>query len=403
MTNFDTVREALAAIADTHVHTYKQALTTLAELERQHYTPADMADASAKGFRDGVASVAAGQEPVAKLHNDGRWTPMRNDAGRALDKRLELESSPSVEVFAAPVAQQPQARPDFADEWTGYLKDGETPFERFLRERKDLGALTKLYQRALEENEQLKAQPAQQAQPIKSICTDCRHTDSWGLPDSPHCNRCEGGKMWEPLNTSSVNPNVAQQEPPDDATIAGLESSIGILSTLVDEQRQLLGECEAVFGRDDLGLPFEDGDSALIDRVRAHLAATNSPAQQAQAEAVPQDVLRDAERYRAINTPEISDFLASVHNEALHQRERWGSDHDEGKTDADWFWLLGYLGGKAMHAATDEKRLHHIITTAAACLNWHAARVGAWASMRPGIDPAAHGIAAAPQPKEQSK
>lgn len=129
--------------------------------------------------------------------------------------------------------------------------------------------------------------PAQQAQPIKSICTDCRHTDSWGLPDSPHCNRCEGGKMWEPLNTSSVNPNVAQQEPPDDATIAGLESSIGILSTLVDEQRQLLGECEAVFGRDDLGLPFEDGDSALIDRVRAHLAATNSPAQQAQAEAVP--------------------------------------------------------------------------------------------------------------------
>lgn len=57
-------------------------------------------------------------------------------------------------------AQQAQ-RPDFTDEWTGYLKDGETPFERFLRERKDLNALTKLYQRALEENERLKAQQPQ--------------------------------------------------------------------------------------------------------------------------------------------------------------------------------------------------------------------------------------------------
>ena len=59
------------------------------------------------------------------------------------------------------IAQQPQARPDFTDEWTGYLKDGETPFERFMRERKDLGALTKLYQRALEGNERLKAQQPQ--------------------------------------------------------------------------------------------------------------------------------------------------------------------------------------------------------------------------------------------------
>lgn len=74
MTNFDTVREALAAIADTHVHTYKQALTALAEIERQHYTPEDMADAQAKAFRAGVASVTAGQgqEPVAWMYD---WLP----------------------------------------------------------------------------------------------------------------------------------------------------------------------------------------------------------------------------------------------------------------------------------------------------------------------------------------
>ena len=72
-----------------------------------------------------------------------------------------LDGAYVAQNYAAPVAQQPQARPDFQDEWTGYLKDGETPFERFMRERRDLTSLTKLYQRVLEENEQLKAQQAQ--------------------------------------------------------------------------------------------------------------------------------------------------------------------------------------------------------------------------------------------------
>lgn len=94
----------------------------------------------------------------------------------------------------------------------------------------------------------------------------------------------------------------------------------------------------------------------------------------------------DAENYRRINTPEIADFLSAVHNEALHQRERWGTQGDAGKADADWFWLIGYLAGKAIRPdTTPEKRLHHIITTAAACLNWHGARVGAYVDMRPGI------------------
>jgi hypothetical protein len=93
-----------------------------------------------------------------------------------------------------------------------------------------------------------------------------------------------------------------------------------------------------------------------------------------------------AETYDRINTPEITDFLEAVKNEALHQRERWGAENDEGKTDADWFWLIGYLAGKAIRPdGTSEKMLHHIITTAAACLNWHAAKIGAYASMRPGI------------------
>lgn len=89
---------------------------------------------------------------------------------------------------------------------------------------------------------------------------------------------------------------------------------------------------------------------------------------------------------KALNTPEILDFMAGVPLEAAHQRDRWGSDHDAGKTAADWFWLVGYLAGKALHSETSgnhEKALHHVITTAAALANWHSAILGT-TNMRPG-------------------
>lgn len=76
-----------------------------------------------------------------------------------------------------------------------------------------------------------------------------------------------------------------------------------------------------------------------------------------------------------INAPEILDFIKAVQLEAAHQRARWGSDHDAGKTDADWFWLIGYLAGKALHnpdkagAKLHELKLHRIIAIAAAACN----------------------------------
>lgn len=90
-----------------------------------------------------------------------------------------------------------------------------------------------------------------------------------------------------------------------------------------------------------------------------------------------------------LNRPSIADFVAGVMVEAAHQKERWGSDHDAGKTAADWFWLIGYLAQKAMMAqigGNTEKALHHTISTAAALANWHAAISGNDNSMRPGID-----------------
>lgn len=115
-----------------------------------------------------------------------------------------------------------------------------------------------------------------------------------------------------------------------------------------------------------------------------------------------------------VNTPELLDFQKAVLLEAVHQQDRWGCAHDGGKTPADWFWLLGYLGGRALehHKEAErldgeisnasapgyeilrkqityhrEKAVHHCITTAAACANWHMAVVGK-ISMRPGVDPA---------------
>jgi hypothetical protein len=88
-----------------------------------------------------------------------------------------------------------------------------------------------------------------------------------------------------------------------------------------------------------------------------------------------------------VNNPELHDFMSAVVREACHQRERWGVAHDAGKTPTDWFWLLGYLSGKALSAAVSgdsEKALHHIVSSAAALANWHGSILGTNASMRPG-------------------
>jgi len=111
-----------------------------------------------------------------------------------------------------------------------------------------------------------------------------------------------------------------------------------------------------------------------------------------------------------VNTPELLDFMKAVPLEAAHQVERFSSEHDGGKEPEDWFWLIGYLNGRALfhHREAErlaaisndiardfredqiafhrEKAVHHCITTAAACANWHLAVVGK-VSMRPGVAP----------------
>lgn len=75
-----------------------------------------------------------------------------------------------------------------------------------------------------------------------------------------------------------------------------------------------------------------------------------------------------------LDTPIVEPFTEAVVAEAKHQRARWGDEHDVGKDAFDWFWALGYLGGKAARADNDgdtAKALHHTVTAAALLANWH--------------------------------
>lgn len=88
-----------------------------------------------------------------------------------------------------------------------------------------------------------------------------------------------------------------------------------------------------------------------------------------------------------LNVPELEDFAKGVVLEAVHQRDRWGSTHDAGKTAADWFWLIGYLAQKVLYSADNnlDRAKHHCVSCAAALANWHAQLAGDNHEMRPGL------------------
>lgn len=76
-----------------------------------------------------------------------------------------------------------------------------------------------------------------------------------------------------------------------------------------------------------------------------------------------------------INSPQTVDFLEAVKSETAHQRQRWGEAHDRSKSAENWYWLVGWLAGKALRAHIDgdvDKAKHHTISTAAALRQWHA-------------------------------
>ena len=85
---------------------------------------------------------------------------------------------------------------------------------------------------------------------------------------------------------------------------------------------------------------------------------------------------KPAEQTTDADIPEIEDFMRGVVTEADHQRRRWGAAHDRSKSAENWYWLVGYLAGKALRASIEgdrDKALHHTISAAAALSQWHTA------------------------------
>lgn len=66
----------------------------------------------------------------------------------------------------------------------------------------------------------------------------------------------------------------------DIPTVAGLESAVSHLSACLHEFRALLVEVNDVCGRDGHGGQLEDGESEIIDKVRAALSMTEASPQE---------------------------------------------------------------------------------------------------------------------------
>lgn len=101
------------------------------------------------------------------------------------------------------------------------------------------------------------------------------------------------------------------------------------------------------------------------------------------------DIDRIAYLENLINHPHNDDWFKGVQIEAAHQVERWGTEHDEGKNELDWFWLIGYLAQKivvSLLQGDKEKAKHHTISTAACLLNWHRRISGTESTFQPGAE-----------------
>lgn len=88
-----------------------------------------------------------------------------------------------------------------------------------------------------------------------------------------------------------------------------------------------------------------------------------------------EELRAEVARLRAIiDRPDPTDFVNATIQEARYQLIYWGDNawHD----NEGWFWLLGYLGGKALREDGPEKRLHRVTAVAAACANWHCQLTG---------------------------
>ena len=129
----------------------------------------------------------------------------------------------------------------------------------------------------------------------------------------------------------------------------------------------------------------QDGDT-IVSRDILEICEENSQLRERRDKAV-----AELNRMREIiNRPHIGMWTEEVIFEAAHQRERWPSESDATKKPTDWFWLVGYLAGKALaaHMAGDTDKLrHHTVSTGAVLAHWAAYAKGDETVFSPGTTP----------------
>ena len=154
------------------------------------------------------------------------------------------------------------------------------------------------------------------------------------------------------------------------AELHGAQQQVGVDTDETASNAELT-ECEQVLaclGDDAAKLRDDDQYVEMAENMEAAsrlLAASRERA----------SVLQDEiDRLNAIiHTPHCDDFIQGVAIEAEFQRQKHG-DEDARKDPAQWYWVVGYLAGKALYSwlrGDTEKAKHHVITTAALCANWH--------------------------------
>lgn len=154
---------------------------------------------------------------------------------------------------------------------------------------------------------------------------------------------------------------------------------------VVDEMvaRIALGNAADVFDRQELvwmkGVSDTSNETMVresVEKLSLRLAALiDAKDRKSAAERSLGDRIRD-DIDALVMGPVTHDFWEGVRVEREFQRAKWGSVHDRNKAPPEWFWLVGYLAGKALAAqlAGDlEKARHHTISAAAALSHWYDA------------------------------
>ncbi len=192
-----------------------------------------------------------------------------------------------------------------------------------------------------------------------------------------------------PIKDENVAFYVASEVDAQRAPVAGGVTDV-LIATLKMAREQLHFQIAG-----NAGIAVADGNLYVREIDNAIAAALSGGALQGEAG----ERLAELEAMAArVNAPEVNDFLEGARLEAEHQRQRWGTDGDTGKSPEDWLWLVAFLATKATQAARyndRDKYLHHIVTSAAVLLNWHRHATGEDTRFNPGApDPEAAFLAA---------